>query len=183
MSTTLIKIKHCQIPDKVIFECQVPDEIENKIKYAVETAVRRGKSLAYANLSHVNLRGANLYHANLYRAYLQYTNLQGSDLQCSDLQYTTIQGSDLQGSDLRYAKFHETNIDGELVSKTPTLIVGLHWSVFITEGYMRIGCQRHTHEEWKSFNDHQISKMDDNALEFWNRYSVVLLSMCDIQSK
>lgn len=189
MSTTLIQIKHYQIPDRIVFECQVQDDVENKIKYAVEEAVRQKKSLAYADLSgadlsHANLSHANLSHADLSYCYFHETDLHHADLYHANLSYANFIFSELFSSSFQCATFNETNIDGESVSKIPTVVGGgLRWHVIITEEYMRIGCQRHKHEEWKSFNDRQISSMDEDALEFWNRYSVVLLSMCDIQSK
>ncbi|WP_446090290.1 hypothetical protein [Acinetobacter sp. 1124_18A] len=44
---------------------------------------------------------------------------------------------------------------------------------------MRIGCQEHTVEDWKSFDDAHITRMDSEALEFWNQYKSMLLNMCD----
>ena len=46
---------------------------------------------------------------------------------------------------------------------------------------MAIGCQQHTIEEWKNFDDEVISKMDSNALEWWSRYKTVLFSLIDLE--
>ena len=95
-----------------------------------------------------NLYGANLYGANLYGA-----NLRGADL-------------------------HDANLDGEKISKTPLSVVGLRYWCLISDGYMRLGCKRFTHQEWADFDDEQISKMDDGALKFWQQWKSPLLAMC-----
>ena len=46
-------------------------------------------------------------------------------------------------------------------------------------GMMRIGCQNHSIEDWKSFTDEQISQMASDALEFWNQHKAMLLGVCD----
>ncbi|WP_252717989.1 hypothetical protein [Acinetobacter ursingii] len=45
---------------------------------------------------------------------------------------------------------------------------------------MRIGCQNHKVEQWKAFTDQEISRMDSNALKFWNQYKVMLLAACEV---
>ena len=44
---------------------------------------------------------------------------------------------------------------------------------------MRIGCQNHKVEQWKAFTDQEISRMDSDALSFWNQYKVMLLAACE----
>ena len=44
---------------------------------------------------------------------------------------------------------------------------------------MRIGCQEHSVEAWKSFNDVEIRRMDIDALEFWNKHKGLLLKACE----
>ena len=95
-----------------------------------------------------NLRGANLHGANLY----------GSNLR----------GADLYGADLR----------GEKIKKTPLSIVGLRYWCLISDGFMRLGCKRFTHDEWANFSEDEISDMDICALEFWKQWKAPLLDMC-----
>jgi hypothetical protein len=57
-------------------------------------------------------------------------------------------------------------------------IGGLAWDVLITEGFMRIGCQRHTHEAWAEFGPDEIHDMAGNATEFWEQWKAILLSIC-----
>jgi len=70
-------------------------------------------------------------------------------------------------------------LDGEILTKAPISILNLTWPVLITEGFMRIGCQRHSHEAWKSFDDDSIQRMEGRAIEFWARWKLPLLAMCD----
>ena len=95
-----------------------------------------------------NLRGANLYGANLDGANLDCANLRGA------------------------------NMEGEKLTKTPVVITGLSYWCMITDGFMRLGCKRFTHNEWANFTDEEISEMDDYALEFWKQWKVPLLAMC-----
>ncbi|HCD9684121.1 TPA: pentapeptide repeat-containing protein, partial [Acinetobacter baumannii] len=62
----------------------------------------------------------------------------------------------------------------------PLFVYGLCWDVIISGlGKMRIGCQEHSVADWKSFDDARITRMDSEALEFWNQHKLMLLNMCD----
>ena len=115
----------------------------------VKQAAERGK----ANLYGANLRGANLYGA--------------------DLRGANLDGANLRGADLRGA-----NLDGEKLTKSPLVVTGLRYWCLISDGYMRLGCKRFTHEEWAEFSDDEIEKMDGYALEFWKQWKEPLLAMC-----
>ena len=133
----------------VLFECDVPDAHSGMAaRFALEKATQSGANLSGADLSGANLYGANLSGANLY-------------------------GADLYGADLYGAK-----IDGEEIKKLPVQIGGLAWDVLITEGFMRIGCQRHTHEAWAEFGPDEIHDMAGDATEFWEQWKAILLSIC-----
>jgi hypothetical protein len=43
---------------------------------------------------------------------------------------------------------------------------------------MAIGCKRHTHADWESFDDEVIADMHDGALDFWRAHKDALLAMC-----
>ena len=106
-----------------------------------------------AELGKANLRGANLRGANLYGADLRGANLYGANLRGADL-------------------------DGEKLTKSPLSITSLRYLCLISDGYMRLGCKRFTHEEWVNFTDDEISSMDSGALEFWRQWKVPLLTLC-----
>ncbi len=163
-----VQIKH-RYTGEVLFECDVPEEhIGMSMRHALESAAKSGANLSGANLSGANLSWANLSWANLSRA-----NLSGANLSGAYLSGAYLSGADLSGAYLSGAK-----IDGEDVTLTPISICGLEWFVLITDGYMRIGCQRHTHSEWVEFSESQIAEMSDSACEFWSQWKAPLLSMC-----
>ena len=51
-----------------------------------------------------------------------------------------------------------------------------YYLVTITKSKIKINCQEHSCEAWKSFSNEEISKMDDNALEFWEKYKKLVLT-------
>jgi len=122
---------------------------DNSVKLTLEAAVSARANLAGANLARANLDGANLDGANL-------------------------AGANLDGAYLAGA-----NLDGEVLTKAPISILNLTWPVLITEGFMRIGCQRHSHEKWRAFDDDSIARMESRAIEFWAQWKAPLLAMCD----
>ena len=87
----------------------------------------------------------------------------------------------IEGDSLQEANLQEANLRGEILKSTPVIISGLAWNVLITNAFMTIGCQRHRHEEWFNFDEHQISSMHSGALEFWNKTKGRLLAMCAAQ--
>ena len=89
-----------------------------------------------------------------------------------------LSGADLSGANLSRADLSRAKIDGEEIKKLPVQIGGLAWDVLITEGFMRIGCQRHTHEAWAEFGPDEIRDMAGNATEFWGKWKSILLSFC-----
>lgn len=48
------------------------------------------------------------------------------------------------------------------------------YPVTYTASHMQIGCQRHTLEEWWSFDDEKIKGMDARALEWWRKWRPLL---------
>ena len=94
------------------------------------------------------------------------------------LEKATQSGANLYGADLYGADLSGAKIDGEEIKKLPVQIGGLAWDVLITEGFMRIGCQRHTHEAWAEFGPDEIHDMAGNATEFWEQWKAILLSIC-----
>ena len=100
--------------------------------------------------------------------------IDAADLRSADLRSANLYGAKLYGAKLRGGV-----IDGETITQQPFTIGSLHWFVLITDNYMRIGCQRHTHDEWRTFTDEHINQMDYAALDFWTRYKTMLLGICD----
>ena len=148
----------------VLFECDVPDAHSGMAaRFALEKATQ-----SRADLSRANLSGADLSDANL----------SGADLSGANLFGANLYGADLSRANLYGANLSRAKIDGEEIKKPPVQIGGLAWDVLITEGFMRIGCQRHTHEAWAEFGPDEIHDMAGNATEFWGQWKSILLSIC-----
>ena len=81
----------------------------------------------------------------------------------------TIEGDSLQDADLRWA-----NLPTDVIR-----IDGMLWDVTILHGHMRIGCQHHHVDDWDKFTDDEISKMDDDALEFWQANKQKLITIAN----
>ena len=84
-----------------------------------------------------------------YRADLSGANLSGADLSCADL----------RDADLNYCAGNRRQIKSLFISEK--------WAITYTAEYLQIGCQRHKIEDWWSFDEGTIKKMDDEALYFW----------------
>lgn len=126
-----------------------------------------------------SLQGANLRGANLRVANLRGANLQGADLQGADLQGANLQGADLQGANLRVADLRGADLRGADLPTDVIRIDGMRWDVTILHGWMRIGCQHHHVDDWNKFTDDEISKMDDDALEFWQANKQKLITIAN----
>ena len=130
-----------------------------------------------ANLCAADLRGADLCAADLRGANLCDADLRGADLRGANLCDATLPGADLRAADLRGA-----NLCGEKLKSIPVFIYGLKWFVTVTNEFLTIGCQRHTHAEWAAFSDEQISDMYEGALNLWQMWKTSLLSVCAVQA-
>ncbi|HCJ0355570.1 pentapeptide repeat-containing protein [Acinetobacter baumannii] len=176
--------------EEVLFTCDVPEGMKSGMiaRHAVEAAIAADADLSDANLRDANLRGADLSDADLRGADLRDANLRGADLSDADLRGADLRGADLSDADLRGANLRGADLsDADLrgadlsdAKAAPLIVYGLRWNVIISGlGKMRIGCQEHEVSEWKSFDDARITRMDSEALEFWNQYKSMLLNMCD----
>jgi len=123
------------------------------------------------NLQYADLQGANLQGANL-----QGANLRGANLRGANLQYANLRGANLQGANLQCAKDNF-----ETFNKTPIIIQNLMYWCMITENTIKLGCQRHTYQQWQNFTDTEIEGMDGRrALEFWKTHKTLLLELAKI---
>ncbi|WP_430614365.1 pentapeptide repeat-containing protein [Acinetobacter baumannii] len=202
--TQKFEIKN-RFTEEVLFTCDVPEGMESGMiaRHALESAIAdganlrgadlfgadlfgadlRGADLRGADLRGADLFGADLFGANLRVADLRGANLRGADLFGADLFGADLRGADLFGANLRGADLFGANLRGADLrgaKAAPLIVYGLRWNVIISGlGKMRIGCQEHSVEDWKSFDDARITRMDSEALEFWNQHKSMLLNMCD----
>jgi uncharacterized protein YjbI with pentapeptide repeats len=138
----------------------------------------RGADLRDAYLRDANLGGANLGDANLSDANLGGANLSGANLSDAYLRDAYLGDANLGGANLR-----DAYLRGEKIAIVPISILNLTWDILISESYLKIGCQRHTHDEWKAFTDDGIAKMEGRASSFWSANKSWLLSACKAHRK
>ena len=102
-------------------------------------------------------------------------SLQEANLQGADLQGANLREADLRWANLRWANLRDANLPTDVIR-----IDGMRWDVTILYGYMRIGCQHHHVDDWDKFTDDKISKMDDDALEFWQSNKQKLITIANL---
>ena len=110
-------------------------------------------------------------------------SLSGSDLSYSDLSGSDLRGSDLSGSDLRGSNLSGSDLSGEKLTISPLQIIGFRWNILVTPEYLKIGCQRHKHSEWKAFKRTDIAPMASNAWDWWKEHKDFLMSACELHRK
>ena len=120
-------------------------------KDALESSIKRGEDLKYANLSGANLEGAKLSGANLLYADLSY-----ADLSYAKLSYANLSGAKLEGAKLSYANLSYADLD---YSSWPLWCGSL--SVKIDK---RIFCQLlyHTLRAGQSVEDEEVQALLNN---------------------
>ncbi len=171
---------------------QIKSRFTGNVLKEVDAANLRGANLRAADLCSADLRAADLRAADLCGANLRGANLRAADMRdadmrdaelCgADLRAANLRGADLRGADLRCADLLGANLCGEKLKSTPVFVYGLKWFVTVTNEFLTIGCQRHTHAEWEAFSDEQISDMDEGALNLWQMWKPSLLSVCAVQA-
>ena len=62
-------------------------------------------------------------------------------------------------------------------------ISGQTWIITITDDKMKIGCENHTHEEWRNFTDEEISSMHKDALTWWSEWKGFILPLSEMHIK
>jgi hypothetical protein len=131
--------------------------------------------LGYADLGYANLRGADLGDANLRYADLRDADLGYADLRYADLRDADLRGANLRGADLRYADLRDADLRGAdlLCMGDMEFIFTMQfdrWPIGFTRDTLQIGCQRHSIDDWKNFDDEKIRKMDTTAFDWWCKW-------------
>ena len=99
------------------------------------------------------------------------------------LRDANLRGADLRGANLRGANLRDANLSGANLRGAAIVIYGMMCPIQITKNYIKIGCQSHTLDDWVDFDDDEISKMHDNAIEFWKENKDFIINKCKELSK
>jgi hypothetical protein len=79
-----------------------------------------------------------------------------------------LRGADLRGADLRGVDLRDANLRGAHGINDYVKCIQLDtYPITYTATHIQIGCERHTHEEWRGFSDAQIRAMDGRAAVDW----------------
>ena len=134
-------------------------------------------NLIGADLYEANISGANLYGADLYEANISGANLYGADLREADLNGAKLNRANLSGAKLDGANLSGADLSGADLSEVSGIndwikcIQIEEYPIAYTARTIQIGCERHTLNEWRSFDDERIIRMDGKkALQFWRKY-------------
>ncbi len=139
----------------------------------------RDADLSGANLSGANLRGADLRYADLRDAELRDADLRDADLSGANLRGANLRGANLSGANLSGANLSDADLrNANLIHACLIVITWEWWTVYITRGHIRIGCQAHTLQQWEDFSDDEINNMDAKALEFWKQNKELIIGLC-----
>ena len=92
--------------------------------------------------------------------------------------------ADLGGADLRGAYLGSAKIrDGITVVQSPICIQGLEWFVTIWDNHMQIGCEFHSHDEWRGFTEQQWASMGGKeAIRLKREHMGCLSQLCAVHA-
>ena len=134
-----------------------------------------------ANLRGANLRGANLQGADLRGANLRSANLQGVNLRNANLWDANLRGANLQGVNLRDANLWGANLWSLIGNKKNIKSLQLEkYDICYTSEVLQIGCEQHSIKAWFEFSDDEIARMEDGALEWWNKWKVFIKTAIEL---
>ena len=109
-----------------------------------------------------DLRNAYLGGANLRNAYLGNADLYDADLRNADLRNVNLGGV---SGNMKHVKSLQIE----------------KYCITYTSKILQIGCQSHTIEEWKNFNNKSILEMDGKrALEWWNKWKPIIIQIIEM---
>ena len=140
-------------------------------------SVKLGRAVVWghkngANLNRAILERASLERASLYRANLDGANLDGANLDGANLNRASLDGASLDGASL----YGANGINGWI-----KCIQIETYPICYTAEVMQIGCENHTLDEWRTFDDEWIMRMDGKAaLKFWRKYKDWIFATIDL---
>lgn len=102
-----------------------------------------------------------------------------ADLSGANLRYANLSGADLRGANLRGANLRYTVGNSKEIFTVQTN----KYTVVYTKDIIQIGCKNYTHDKWMNFTDNEISRMDDNALEWWKEWKPLIFKMIELNFK
>lgn len=136
-------------------------------------AIFLGKTLSGLRFdeSGTSLERANFGWAYLDNVHFKNISLKDAYFEGSNLSRTTFKGVDLSECDLRDCTGNNRQIK--------TIQAGKYIVNYTTE-VIQIGCENHSIEDWFSFSDEKIARMDDGALDWWKDWKPILKQIIEV---
>ena len=102
------------------------------------------------------------------------TNLSGADLRGANLSYANLSYADLSGANLRGANLRYANLSG--ANGDYSLFYGGKHSAWATCTHIGIGCELHTHADWRERYS-EIGKENSYTDDEIERYRVWIFAL------
>ena len=83
-----------------------------------------------------------------------------------NLSNADLYSANLSNADLSDANFRWCVGDGKIILSMQVT----QWGIAFTKTHLAIRCKQYSIEEWRNFNDDEISKMNYGALEWWKKW-------------
>ncbi len=159
-------------------DCAEDAPISIKLRLAVLWGITNGSNLCDCDLSGSNLSDCDMSDCSLRGRNLRLCNGSDRHLRGSNLSDCDLRGSNLRGSNLRYSNLRGSNLrDCDLRYSNLIILQTDIWTCYIQLEHIRIGCQYHRVDQWLSFSDEDISKMDSRALDWWSKWKALIMAI------
>ena len=107
---------------------------------------------------------------------LRWANLEGADLTGANLEGANLTGANLEGADLE--NVHLWNCIGNM-EEVKSLQLDRYCITYTSE-VLQIGCEKHTIQEWKEFDEEHINRMDIEAYVWWVKWKDFIMTAIEM---
>jgi uncharacterized protein YjbI with pentapeptide repeats len=95
-----------------------------------------------------------------------------------------LYGANLSGANLSGANLYGTNLSGTTYhegtfNKGLLQLIGLKWPILFLDTHIKIGCKFYSTNEWDNFTDEEINKLNSEALDFWQAYKDLIITIAN----
>ncbi len=100
----------------------------------------------------------------------------------ADLQFADLRSANLRSANLRFANLREISLLDIVGNMGAIRSIQIEtYAIAYTFEVLQIGCERHKIEEWDSFGDERIIRMDSkSALKFWRKWKSTIMQIIEM---
>lgn len=148
-------------------------------------------SLLYANFTRADLTCTNLAMANMRGAIMRDANLEKTNMIYTNFSDAQLKGANFSRASLIMANFSRADLTDVILTNASlfdcignnkeikSISIFGKYLVNYTSKMIWIGCEGHSLEQWKNFNDDEISDMDISALDWWKNNKEFLFDIIE----